>query len=330
VWLCYLPGRHSHPQGVSALPKAENIALQTLARDTIKEMKKILLALFSLLALAILVLIIAYAPHFAVLNPKGLIAEKERNLIMLSLGLMLIVVVPVLIMTFAFAWKYRADNVKATYTPDWDNNTALEAVWWAVPCLIIAVLAVVTWKSSHELDPYQPVYAANKAITVQVVALDWKWLFIYPEQHIATVNYLQFPAGTPINFQISSDAPMNSFWIPQLGGQVYAMPGMSTQLHLIANEVGNYAGSSSNISGRGFAGMRFTAHASSQADFDAWVADIQKAPSVLTGKNYQELAKPSENNPVASYSVAEDLYNEVVMKYMAPMPGMRHLNSIAQ
>jgi cytochrome o ubiquinol oxidase subunit 2 len=220
------------------------------------------------------------------------------------------------------AWRYRAGNERARYTPDWDGNRGLELTWWGIPLAIISVLAVITWQSSHQLDPSRPLASSQSPLTVQVVALDWKWLFIYPDQHLATVNYVRLPVGRPINFQITADAPMNSFWIPQLGGQMYAMAGMSTQLHLMASQAGNYAGSSANISGRGFAGMRFTAQAVAPADFDTWVAASQHGAGHLTTSAYRNLARPSQDNPVATYAAVQPgLYDAIIMDYMMPMPG---------
>ncbi len=236
--------------------------------------------------------------NIAVLNPQGLIAHQQRDLIIIGTALSLLVVVP-----------------------DWDHNRKLEFLWWAIPFAIILVLSVITWKSSHELDPYKALESTKKPVTIQVVALQWKWLFIYPEQNIASVNYVQFPEGTPVNFEITSDAPMNSFWIPQLGGQVYAMAGMKTRLHLMADKTGSYNGSSANLSGAGFSGMRFVAESTSGADFDQWVKLVKQSPKPLNQAEYDQLAQPSQNHPVAAYSPpAVGLYDEIVMKYMMPAP----------
>src|SRR3989344_8743312 len=228
--------------------------------------KKLLLALFILLlvGITILVAVLLGGGTIAVLNPKGIVATQERNLIIFALLLSLTVVIPVFILTFAIAWKFR-EGREEKYEPDWDHNKWLEFVWWAVPAAIILVLAAVTWTSTHQLDPFKPLSSSTQPITIQVVALQWKWLFIYPEQNIATVNFVQFPARTPINFELTADAPMNSFWIPQLSGQIYAMAGHKTQLHLMADETGEFAGSAAEISGRGFAGMKFSAKATSVA-----------------------------------------------------------------
>ncbi|MGL5626062.1 MAG: ubiquinol oxidase subunit II [Candidatus Rhabdochlamydia sp.] len=286
--------------------------------------KKYKVLFFILLTLAVIALSVVYLSsiNIAVLNPKGTIALKERNLFIIITLIMLIVVIPVFILTWVISWKYREGN-KAKYTPDWDKHLLSESIWWGLPCAIVLAMGILVWKGSHELDPFKPLESNRKAIRVQVVALQWKWLFIYPEQNIATVNFLQFPEQTPINFEITADAPMNSFWIPELGGQIYAMPGMKTKLHLIANEEGSFRGSSANLSGRGFAGMTFIAKASSQLEFEDWVESIRESSNFLNLREYNRLAEPSENNPVASYVLQkEDLYDWIVRKYMAPMTEM--------
>ena len=259
--------------------------------------------------------------NIAVLNPKGLIALQERDLMITVTLLMLIVVVPVFILTFVIAWRYREGNTKAKYTPDWDHNRVAEFTWWAIPCALIVVIGYITWQSSHKLDPFKPLASNVNPVTIQVVALPWKWLFIYPDQNIATVNFIEFPKNTPINFEVTSDAPMNSFWIPQLGGQIYAMAGMSTSLHLEASEAGSFAGSSANLSGAGFAGMKFVARSVESRDFDDWVAKVASTGSQLGANEYTRLAMPSENNAVAYFSPADSgLYDWVMSKYM--MPGL--------
>lgn len=257
--------------------------------------------------------------NIQVMNPKGMIAAKQKWLILVSAGLMLLVVIPVFVMIPLFYWKYRESNQKSKYLPDWGHSTLAEVIWWGVPCLMILVLGILTWTSTHALNPYKEIVNGRKPLNIQVLALDWKWLFIYPEQGIATVNYVQFPKDTPLVFSISSDAPMNSFWIPQLGGQIYAMPGMTTKLNLIANEEGNFRGLSANISGKGFAGMVFRAVSSTDEEFENWVSKVQSSASYLSSEEYEKLAKPSENNPVTFYSgVSDGLFNRIVMKYMGP------------
>lgn len=255
----------------------------------------------------------------AVLNPEGQIGEKQRDLLVIATLLGLIVIVPVFVMTAMIAWKYRAGNTKAKYEPDWDHSRLFETIWWGVPIAIILVLGVITWKSSHDLDPYRALDSEVKPLRVQVIAMQWKWLFIYPEQQIASVNYLHIPEKTPINFEITSDAPMNAFWIPKLGSQVYAMSGMTTKLHLIANNTGTYQGSSANISGEGFADMVFTTKASSRDEFDIWVGQTQARSKSLDAASYDELARPAIAKENFAYSLGDDnLYDRVIMKYMAP------------
>lgn len=283
-----------------------------------KAFKIIIIALLLIAAAAISILYIQNN-NIAVLEPKGMIGIKEKDLIITSSLLMLIVVIPVLILTWIFAWKYHEKNEKARHAPDWEHNAIAEYCWWGVPIVIISILAVITWKSSHELNPFKPIESNKKALTIQVVALQWKWLFLYPEQGIATLGYVEFPAQTPIHFEVTADAPMNSFWIPQLGGQIYAMPAMRSQLHLIADEEGIFRGASANFSGTGFAGMTFTAKATSEAEFDAWVKSGQSAGQVLNMQQYNDLVKPSANNPTATYVLQQrDLFDQILMKYMEP------------
>jgi cytochrome o ubiquinol oxidase subunit 2 len=259
---------------------------------------------------------------WTLIDSKGQVGIDERNLIYIATGLMLLVVIPVIVMALVFAWKYRASNKEATYTPEWAHSTKIELVVWGIPLLIIIALGYVTYVSTHHLDPYRPLESEHKPVTIQVVALDWKWLFIYPEQGIATVNKIVFPANVPVNFRITSDSVMNSFFIPQLGGQIYAMAGMQTQLHLIANENGEFDGISANYSGAGFTGMKFKAVATTQADFDAWVSEVKSAPKQLDAATYEALAKPSEKNPVELYSsYVPNLFQTIIDKYEGMNPG---------
>ena len=256
--------------------------------------------------------------NIAILNPAGSIASQERNLIVIASALSVIIVLPVFALTGYIVWKYRASNKKAKYEPDWDHDKRIEALWWGVPLALITVLSVITWVSSHQLDPFRPIDSAKKPLEVQVVAMQWKWLFIYPEQSIATVNYVQFPEDRPVTFTVTSDAPMNSLWIPQLGGQIYAMSGMSTKLHLIADQPGEYRGSSANISGEGFADMTFIAESTTQTDFDTWVRTVRATGGELDAAVYDELAKPGTESQVIYYSPVRDhLYDEIVNKFMS-------------
>jgi cytochrome o ubiquinol oxidase subunit II len=269
--------------------------------------------------LVLLILTLTHGTNIPVLEPRGLVGQKERSLMFFALLLSLLVVVPVFTMTFMIAWKYREGNTKAKYTPDFDHSRIAETIWWTGPLILVIILSVVAWRSSHELDPFKSLASTTEPLTIQVVALDWKWLFIYPKQDIATLNYVQFPKDTPVNFEITADAPMNSFWIPQLGGQIYAMPGMSTRLHLMANQTGSYTGSSANISGEGFAGMHFLAKSTSQADFNVWAQAIHRTPNTLSQEVYDQLAQPSTNTGVAYYSpIKTNLYGTILMKFMGP------------
>lgn len=281
-----------------------------------------------LLAAGVLVAAAVYfsSLNIPVLEPGGEVGEKQRNLMYFSLLLSVIVVVPVFAMLFLISWKYRQGNPKNTrYDPDWDHSRAIELTWWAIPSAIILVLAVITWNSSHDLDPFKPLNSNTKPLNIQVVALQWKWLFIYPEQNISTVNYAQFPVNTPLNFTITADAPMNSFWIPQLGSQIYAMPGMSTQLHLIANREGDFTGRSANISGRGFTNMNFVAKATSHDDFKGWINSVRQAKRQLTLEEYDRLSRPSEPGSPIYYSGNEnELYAVVVGKYMPKSQQDKH------
>ena len=256
-------------------------------------------------------------------NPKGAIAAEQMRLIIIATILMLLIVVPVIIMTLVIAWRYRASNTKATYEPNWSHSVKLEILWWTIPCIIIAILSVITWITSHTLDPYKPLDSKVKPLTIQAIALDWKWVFIYPEQGIATINYIEIPENTPISFEITSQGPMNALWIPQLGGQIYAMAGMRTRLHLIASEQGIYDGSSGNYSGQGFAEMTFKVKAESSEDFSNWVQTVKQAPDALTSDLFNHLLEPSKNLPVQVFSsVQGNIFNDEVMKFMMPMSSM--------
>ncbi len=275
--------------------------------------------IFASLAFAGLLAFLTLGHPIPILQPHGLIASKERTLMINAVLLMLIVVIPVFILAFYFAWHYRAGNTSATYTPDWEHAKMDELIWWAIPFEIILVLGALTWGSTHDLDPYKPLESEVAPIEIQVVALPSRWLFIYPNEHIATVNFVQFPVDTPVNFKITADAPMNSFWIPQLGGQIYAMTGMQTPLHLIADKVGDYRGSSANFSGPHFAGMVFTAQVRSEEDFSKWLEGVQNSSSTLNDYEYEVLKKPRSDNPVQYYGGVQDgMFDSIIHKFMMP------------
>ncbi|MEI6002715.1 ubiquinol oxidase subunit II [Paraburkholderia bengalensis] len=255
-------------------------------------------------------------------DPKGDIGVQEKNLILIALGLMLLVVIPVIALTLYFAWRYRASNTGAKYAPTWAHSTTIEVVVWAIPCLIVATLAVLIWKTTHSLDPYKPLESDVKPVRVEVVALNWKWLFIYPDYGVASVNELALPVDTPVDFRLTAESLMNSFFIPQLGSQVYAMSGMQTQLHLIANSTGTFAGRSSAFSGPGFSDMNFSTVVRSRGDFDAWVARAKASPQALSVAAYDVLQQPSRKNPVALYSnVAPGLFDGIAFQYMRDASG---------
>lgn len=262
-----------------------------------------------------------------VMNPSGDIASQQADLIVLSTVLMLIIIVPVIFLTVFFAWKYRKSNAQAEYDPDWDHSTKLELVIWGAPLMIIIVLGLVTWVSTHKLDPYRPLDRIDastplapdhKPLVVQVTALDWKWLFIYPEQGIATVNELVTPVNVPVRFKITSSTVMNSFYIPALAGQIYAMAGMETTLNAVINEPGEWEGFSANYSGAGFSHMRFKYRGVSEGDFNQWVEKTREAANTLDRDEYLALEKPSVKNPVAHYgNVEQNLFHAIVNRCVA-------------
>jgi cytochrome o ubiquinol oxidase subunit II len=254
---------------------------------------------------------------FALFSPQGSIALQQKSLIITYVLIMLIIVVPVLVAGYFIAWKYRAGNTKADYKPEAKHSALSEALLWVFPTVIVIIMSIVTWGATHKLDAHKPIQSDVKPLTIQVVALQWKWLFIYPEQGIATVNYIAFPEKTPLTFTLTADGPMSSFWIPQLGGQLYAMTGMSHSLHLIADKKGEFRGSNAEINGHGFAGMTFVAKAVSQREFELWVESVKKSPHSLTIDEYKKLAKPSEDIPPLFYAATkDDIFDKVVMKYM--------------
>lgn len=252
--------------------------------------------------------------NLVVMAPSGDIAAQQRDLIVISTVLMLLIIVPVMALTVFFAWRYRASNKEATYKPDWNHSTGLELVIWAAPLLIIIALGALTWMGTHLLDPYRkldriaagkPVPATTRPLEVEVVALDWKWLFIYPEQGIATVNELAAPVDRPIHFKLTSSSVMNSFYIPALAGQIYTMPAMQTRLHAVINRPGRYQGFSANYSGAGFSGMRFSFLGMSEGDFEGWVAKTKESDARLDRAAYLRLERPSENVAVQRFGATE-------------------------
>ena len=257
-----------------------------------------------------------------VLNPAGDIAAQQGQMVITATLLMLIIIVPVIALTLFFAWKYRQGNTEAEYDPEWHHSTTLELVIWTVPLVIIIALGALTWIGTHKLDPYRPLDRVDaqrpldanvKPLEVQVVAMDWKWLFFYPEQGIATVNELAAPVDRPILFKLTATSTMNAFYVPDLAGMIYAMPGMQTELNAVINKAGVFRGMSSHYSGAGFSGMTFKFHGLSDGDFAQWVQKAKTEGKVLNQTTYLNLAKPSERDPVQRFaSVQEGLYDKVL------------------
>ena len=270
-----------------------------------------------------------------VMNPSGDVARQQADLILWSTALMLLIIVPVMILTVVFAWRYRATNEEADYRPDWDHSTGLELVIWAAPLLIIIALGALTWVATHLLDPYRPigriaaaraVPAGTRTLEVQVVSLDWKWLFIYPEQGIATVNQLVLPVDRPVRFRLTSSSVMNTFYVPAMAGMIYTMPGMETKLHAVLNKPGRFTGMSANYSGAGFSHMNFWTYATDEAGFARWVEQTKQGPMRLDTATYTRLERPSEKvRPLRFGTIDRALYDRIVMMCVKPgTPCMGH------
>ena len=264
----------------------------------------------------------------AVLDPAGDIALQQRDIIYISTALMLLIIVPVMALTVVFAWRYRASNRDATYDPKFDHSTGLELVIWSAPLLIIICLGALTWWSTHLLDPFRPVnrIAAGKPVdpkvkplTVQVVSLDWKWLFIYPEQGIATINELALPVDRPVRFELTSTNMMNTFYAPTLAGMIYTMPGMRSTLHAVLNRPGAYEGQSANYSGAGFSDMRFKLYGVDDGKFDAWVARVKASGKELDTTTFLALEKPTEKAPPAYFGTIDaTLFDKAYKRCIKP------------
>lgn len=277
-----------------------------------------------LAALPLLASLLTGCSQLVVLNPAGDVAAQQGDLVVVATVLMLLIIVPVIALTLWFAWRYRqgSRHAETDYAPDWHHSTKLELVIWAAPLVIIIALGAITWITTHKLDPYRPLdrISAQKALPenvkpleVQVVSLDWKWLFVLPEQGIATVNELAAPVDRPIRFKLTSSSTMNAFYVPDLAGMIYTMPGMQTELNAVINQPGVFRGLSSHYSGAGFSGMTFRFHGLSEQDFDQWVAKARAEGQPLTRQSYLALAKPSERHPVQRFSSVEDgLFDRVV------------------
>lgn len=251
------------------------------------------------------------------LDPQGPVGQAERVILYDATTIMLAVVIPVILLTLAFAWWFRSSNRRATYRPNWEYAGRIELIVWAIPALVILFLGGIAWIGSHDLDPPKPLESRTPALEVEVVSLDWRWLFIYPSEHIATVNYLVVPTGVPLHFRLTSTSVMNSFFIPQLGSQIYTMAGMTTQLNLQADKPGSYAGLSAQFSGPGFSDMRFVLRAESGNDFATWIAHTREGGGVLDGSTFMELARPTRSGGEMTYgSVPKDPFELVAGGHM--------------
>ena len=265
------------------------------------------------------------------LDPHGPIADAERTILFNALAIMLALVVPTLIGMLGVAWWFRASNTKAKYRPNFTFSGRLEILIWSVPTLIILFLGGLIWYGSHKLDPYRPLDSAEKPIEVQVVALDWKWLFLYPQDGVASVNELVVPAGIPIHFSITSASVMNTFWVPQLAGMIYAMNGMVTQLHAAADRPGTFEGRSGNFSGDHFSDMHFTVRAVPSADFDQWIAGAKQRGEPLDRAAYTALEKPGvPDHPFTYRNVDPALFPAIASQEIPPAPGPAHHNPSVQ
>lgn len=285
--------------------------------------RPILLTFIGLVCLGLLMTLLLKDADVRLFNPKGFVAQQQLDLMILVVLLMLVVAVPTMIILYSFAWEYRESNQKAVYDPQARHGKFSAFTIWAIPTVFMILLALILAPATYRLEPRKSLAESSEPLKIQVIAMRWKWVFFYPEQNIATVNFVQVPVGTPVEFEITADeTPMSSFWIPHFSGQLYAMTGHVNRLNILAEETGDYPGSSAEINGRGFAGMKFTARASSQADFDKWMQDIKQSPANLDTEQYGALLKPSENNPTALYSSYDtNLYNKMLMKYAGGKDG---------
>ncbi len=285
-----------------------------------------LLIFLLLIDLMLLIVLLLHGNNVALFNSKGLIARQQHGLMIYTAGILLTIAIPSVFLVYFTAWKYRESNTHASYNPNKRHGKWFNFSAWAIPTVFMLVLASMMWPATHKLQPRKAIAADTKPLTIQVISMRWKWLFIYPDQDIATVNFVQIPVNTPVQFELTADeAPMSSFWIPNLGGQLYSMTSHVNRLNLIADTPGDYPGSSAEINGAGFSGMKFTARASSAQDFELWVQAVKQSPNVLDAATYERVLAPSENNPATFYSAFEsDLYDKVILKYEGPSGGHTH------
>lgn len=277
-----------------------------------------LLIPLALLDFGLLIFNLIYGKNIALFDSKGLIAHEQRGLMIFIMIVMLGVALPVVIVLYLTAWKYRETNTKAVHDPNATQGKFAVGLMWVFPVVIMLALAPILWSSTHRLQPHTTLSVEAEPMTIQVISMRWKWVFIYPGQKIATVNFVQIPVNTPVTFELTADeAPMSSFWIPNLGGQLYSMTSHINRLNLIGETTGDYPGSSAELNGAGFSGMKFTTRVSSVEDFAHWVNDVKQSKTTLDSATYDTLVKPSEDNVVVLYSdYQSDLYGKVIEKYM--------------
>ncbi len=290
-----------------------------MAKHTKKShsVKPILLTVLGFVALSAITLWLLQGKDIALLNPKGFVANEQFRLLIVSTLIMLEIAIPALFLFYYFAWRYREGNENVARDPSAGQGPFMSVAIWLFPIITALLLVIVLVPATFKLEPQRPVNGAENPMRIQVVALRWKWLFIYPEQNIATVNYAQIPVHTPVQFELTADeTPMSSFWIPHLGGMLYAMTGHSNRLNLQADTLGNYEGSAAEINGAGFAAMRFNTRVSTPEEFDAWVRQVQSSPTALTSEEYQQLLAPSEKHPVMLFANPDpDLYSTILSRY---------------
>ncbi len=287
----------------------------------------IILIIFTALAcFGLLIASIVKGKNIALFNPQGYIANEQHKLMLTIVAILLAVAIPVLLIAYSIAWKYRESNIKAVTTPTKNKGKSHAFVMWIVPVTIMVMIVSVMLPATYRLAPQKTLADDKNILKIKVISLRWKWLFIYPDQGIATVNFVQIPVNTAVEFEMTADeTPMSSFWIPNLGGQLYTMTSHVNRLNLLADTTGDYPGSTPEINGIGFSGMRFIARVSNNDDFLQWVQSVEQSPKQLDSEAYEQLLKPSERNPVAYYSTfKDDLYDKVLMKYNGHSEGQMY------
>jgi cytochrome o ubiquinol oxidase subunit II len=259
-----------------------------------------------------------------VLDPRGPVGKAERVILFDATAIMLAVVIPVIVLTLVFAWWFRARNKRARYRPDWEYSGRIEMIIWSIPALIVLFLGGIAWTGSHDLDPPVPLAESTAPLDIEVISLDWRWLFIYPHEGIASLNRLVVPAGVPLRFRLTSTTVMNSFFVPQLGSQIYAMPNMVTRLNLKADQPGTFEGLSAQFSGDGFSDMRFDLVSTDAEAFKAWVSATKTQSGVLDARTFVELSRPAKADGVQTYAqVSEGLFDRISVRSMAAVPPQR-------